>query len=191
MCPRAEKRNSPANRHRPTKRIRLAVMLIDSAYRGGTGFAPLGWHPNWHKTLDESKRGSSHLAPAVIDDKRMSPVGHRYNLGHALVVLLILVGGVRDRRWHRVVLVAGDDQQGSAVGAPGINLRLSPGVEVFGGRLKERCAGGRYGEGLVELLRLIFADDVGKGVAKLLVGQRDRAVAVGRIAKHRRCRLQR
>src|SRR5437588_1795349 len=65
MCPRAEKRNSPANRHRPTKRIRLAVMLIDSAYRGGTGFAPLGWHPNWHKTLDESnaradKRASRH-----------------------------------------------------------------------------------------------------------------------------------
>ena len=121
----------------------------------------------------------------------MSTVRHRDDLGHALIALLILVGGVRDRRGDRVVLVPGDDQQGSAVGVLGIDLRLGPGVEVFGCRLEQGGAWGRHREGFVEFLRLFLANGVGESVAELLVGQRDCAVAVGWIAEHRRCRLQR
>ena len=50
------------------------------------------------------------LAPAVVDDERVAAARDLGDLGQALVVLLILVGRFGDRRWNRVVLLAGDDQ---------------------------------------------------------------------------------
>src|SRR5439155_25773463 len=109
---------------------------------------------------------------------------------YVFVVLLLVVGGVWDRRWDRVILLARDDQERPAVGILGVDLGFGPGVEVRRRRLEERDARRRYGEVLVQLLSLILADGVGEGVAELLVGQRDRPVAVEGIAKHRRRRLQ-
>ena len=117
--------------------------------------------------------------------------GHLGDLGHALVALLLLVGGVGDRPRDRVVLLAGDDQQRPAVGVLAVDLRLGPRVEVGGGGLEERRPGGGHGVGVVELLGLVLADRVGEAEAELLVGQRDGAVAVGGVGEDRRRRLQR
>src|SRR4029077_10482841 len=103
------------------------------------------------------------------------------DLGRALVVQLLLVGGVGDRRWDRVVFSAGNDQERSAVGVLGVDLRLRPRVDVGYRRLKERHARRRHREGLVQLLGLILADRVGEGVAELVVGKRNRAIAVERV----------
>src|SRR5260370_4341195 len=170
-----------------------AALTTMAAPEGGREvFSPRSGFPSRrHESLDERERLVGDFAPTVVDDERVAVAGYLGDLGHALVVLLVLVGGFGDRRWNRVVLLAGDDQERPAVGVFGVDFRLGPGVEVFGCRLEERRAGGRHREGLVEFLGLVFADGVGEGVAKLLVGQRNRAVAVRRIAKRRRCRLQR
>ena len=57
--------------------------------------------------------------------------------------------------------------------------------ETIIGGLEQRLAWGWYGEVIVELLGLVFADGVGEAVSELVVGQRHRPVAVGRIAEHR------
>jgi hypothetical protein len=54
------------------------------------------------------------------------------DLGEALVVLLLLVGGVGYRPWHGVVLLLGDDQQRATIWIVGVDLRLGPRVEVSG-----------------------------------------------------------
>ena len=76
-------------------------------------------HPSWgvagsgflnlHEALDEFEGLVGDVAPAVVDGERVAPAGDLSNLGHALVVLLILVGGFGNRRWNGVVLLAGDD----------------------------------------------------------------------------------
>src|SRR5205823_2889731 len=82
-------------------------------------------------------------------------------------------GRVGDRPWHRVVLLAGDDQQWAAVRVLVVDLGLRPWVEVGRRRLEQRRAGGRDHELLVELLGLLLADRVGEAVAELVERQRD------------------
>src|SRR6266540_58006 len=106
------------------------------------------------EALDERQRRVGDLTPAAVDGERVAAVLDLDDLGHGLVVLLLLVGRVRDRG------------------------------------LEQREAGGGYRIGLVELPGLVLADRVGEAIAELLVGERDRAVAVGRVAQHREGRLQ-
>src|SRR4051812_31641033 len=60
---------------------------------------------------NERERRVGDLAPAAVDRERVPAVLDLDDLGHALVVLLLLVRGVRDRPRDRVVLLAGDDQE--------------------------------------------------------------------------------
>src|SRR5688572_23595503 len=82
------------------------------------------------EALDEVERGLGDLAPAVVDSEGMASVRDLRDLRHAGVGLLPLVGSVGDGPRHRVVLLALDDQQRTAVGVLGVHLRLGPRVEV-------------------------------------------------------------
>jgi hypothetical protein len=71
----------------------------------------------------------------------MPPAGHLLDLGQALVVLLLVVGGVDDRPRDGVVPLAGDEQQRPAVGVLGVDLGLGPGIQVSRRGLEQRLAG--------------------------------------------------
>src|SRR6266508_2660623 len=77
----------------------------------------------------------------MVDGERVPAVGHLDDFGHALVVLLLLVGGVGDRRRHGVVPLAGDDQQRTTAGVGGVDLGLGPGVEIGSGSTPRNGAG--------------------------------------------------
>ena len=143
------------------------------------------------KRLMKFEGGVGDLAPAAVDGQRVPAVLDLDDLGHAFVVLLLLVGGVGDRPGHGVVLLPGDDQQRATLRVLGVDLRLGPRVEVRGRGLEQRLPRRRHCIGLVQFLGLVLADRVGEGVAELLIGQWHRAVAVGRVAQHREARLQR
>src|SRR6516165_9995438 len=81
-----------------------------------------------HEPVDEVECRLGDLAPAMVDREGVAPVGNLHDLGHGGVAPLPLVGGVRDRPRHRVVLRAIDDQQRTAVGAGRVDLRLRPRV---------------------------------------------------------------
>src|SRR3989442_11311436 len=153
------------------------MLLTSFTQRGETGLSD--------ESLDERERRVGDLPPAAVDRERVSAVRDLYDLGHALVAPLLLEGSVRDGPWDGVVLLAGDDQQRSTVGVLGGHLCFGPGIQVGGGRLEEWHTGCRHGEGLVQLLRFLLADGVGEPEAELLVGERDRAVAVGGVAEDR------
>src|SRR6478672_12351138 len=129
----------------------------------------------------QSCRGD--LLPAAVDRQRVTTPRNLYDLGYACVVVLQQERRVRDRPWHRVVLLAGDDEQRAAVWVLGVDLHFGPRVEVRGRRLEERCTGRRDRERLVELLRFLLADRVGERVAELLVRERHGTMAVGRVAE--------
>src|SRR5712672_2723211 len=141
----------------------------------------LGFLCRGDEALHERQCLIGDLAPAMVDDERVAAIRYLDDLGHALVLLLLLVGGVCDRWGDRMVFPAGNDQERSAVGVLSVDLCLRPRIEVGGRRLKERYAGRRHREGLVQVLGLILADGVGEGVAELVVGERNRAVAVERV----------
>src|SRR5215217_1187011 len=63
------------------------------------------------EALDEIERGLRDLLPAVVDRERVASVRDLHDLRHPWVVLLPLVGGVRDRPRHRMVLLALDEHQ--------------------------------------------------------------------------------
>src|SRR5438105_15915983 len=141
--------------------------------------------------LDERQGAVGDFPPTAVDREGMAAVWNLDDLGHAFVALLALERGVGDRPRHRVVLLAVDDQQRPALGVLGVDLGLGPRIEVRARRLKQRLAGGRHGERLIQLLCLVLAHRVGEREAKLLVGKRYRTVAVRRIAEHGRCGPQR
>src|ERR1700761_2778324 len=138
------------------------------------------------EALDKRKRRRGDFLPAAVDRERVPAAGNLSDLGDALVALVPLEGGVGYRPGNRVILLAGDQQQRSAVRVLRVDLRLGPRVEVGRRGLEERQAGRGNGEFLVQLLRLLFADRVGEGVAELVICQRDRAVPVRRVAERRR-----
>src|ERR1700736_1347765 len=97
---RARSTRSPGP-ERPTRtscRARRGMRSDDPAW----GVAGSGFLDRRHETLDEFERLVGDLAPAVIDGERGAPARDLRNLGHALIVLLILVGGFGDRRWNGV-----------------------------------------------------------------------------------------
>src|SRR6266511_3994305 len=115
---------------------------------------------------DERQRRVGDLTPAAVDGERVAALLDLDDLGHALVVLLLLVGRVRDRPWDGVVLLAGDHQQRATLWVPGVDLRLGPGVEVGRRGLEQRLPRGRHGIRLVQLLGLFLADRVREAVAE-------------------------
>src|SRR5205085_5331679 len=110
------------------------------------------------ESLDEVERRLGDLAPAVVDPEGVASVWHLHDLRHGGVPLLPLVGGVRDRPRHRVILLALDDQQGTAVWVLRVHLRLGPRVEVRVAHLHECNPGGGDVERV--LLRLPFVPRV-------------------------------
>jgi len=73
--------------------------------------------PSWlGEPLDEVECRLSDLTPTLVDGQRVPPVRDLGDLGDAPIALLPLVGGVRDRQRDRVVLLAIDDQEWTAVG---------------------------------------------------------------------------
>src|SRR3954451_15907517 len=76
------------------------------------------------------------------------------------VAPLPLVGGVRDRPRYRVVLLALDDEQRSAVGILRAALRLRPRIEVRVAHLHERDPGAGDVVRVVELPRLLLVQGV-------------------------------
>src|SRR5213594_509851 len=118
--------------------------------------------------LNEVERRLGDLAPAVVDREGVAPVRHLHDLRHGGVAPLPLVGGVRDRPRYGVVLLAVNDQQGTAVGALRVHLRLRPRVEVRVTHLHERDPGGGDVERVVELPRLLFVQGVHPAVLELV-----------------------
>jgi len=72
-----------------------------------------------------------------------------------------------------------------------VNLGLRPRVEIRRGGLEQGHPRSRHDEGVVQLAGLFLADCVGKREAKLVVGERDGAMPVGRVGQHRFGRPQR
>jgi len=83
------------------------------------------------EALDEGEGSVGDLAPAAVDGEGVAAVGNLSDLGDALVARLLLVRGVRDRPRDGVVLLAGDDQERSAVGVLAVDLRLGPRVQTW------------------------------------------------------------
>ena len=121
----------------------------------------------------------------MVDREGVASVRDLHDLRHGGVAPLPLVGGVRDRPRHRVVLLALDDQQGAAVGVLRVHLRLRPRVEVRVAHLHERDPGAGDVESVVELLRLLLVQRVRPAVLELVERERDRAAARARIDQER------
>src|SRR5438105_9944645 len=82
---------------------------------------------------DEGERGLGHLTPPVVNDQGMPAVGHLVNFRDGGILLLLLIGGIGDRRRGGVVMLARNDQQWSTCRILRIDLGFRPGVEVGGG----------------------------------------------------------
>ena len=135
---------------------------------------------------DERERGLGHFTPSVVNRQGMPAVGYFADLGHAGILLLLLVGGMGNRPRHGVVVLAGDDQQRSTLGILRVDLGFRPRIEIGGGRLEDRHTGAGHRVRLVQLVRFALVYGVGEGETELLVGQRDGAGVVEGVAQHRR-----
>jgi hypothetical protein len=89
-----------------------------------------------------------------------------------------------------VVQLAGDEQQRPPLRVVGVDFGLGPGVQVGRGRLEQRFARTGHGELLIQVLGLVLVDGIGEAVAELLIGQRHRPIAVGRVVEHREAGLE-
>ena len=58
---------------------------------------------------DEGERGLGHFPPPVVNDQRMSAIGHLVNFRDGGILLLLLIGGIGDRRRGGVVFLARND----------------------------------------------------------------------------------
>src|SRR6187200_93669 len=115
---------------------------IMAPFCASTGSKPAeGVSPQLGEPLDEVEGGLGDLAPAVIDGEGVAAVRHLHDLRYGGIALLPLVGGVRDRPRHGVILLAVDDQQGSTIGSGRVHLRLCPRVEVCVAHLDESDPG--------------------------------------------------
>src|SRR5438067_12954888 len=82
---------------------------------------------------DERERDLGHFTPSVVNRQGMPAIGYFTDLGHAGILLLLLVGGMGDRPRHGVVVLAGEDQQRSTLGILGVDLGFRPRVEIGAG----------------------------------------------------------
>src|SRR5947199_2038095 len=124
---------------------------------------------------DERERGLGHFTPSVVNGQGMPAAGYFTNLSHAGILLLFLIGGMGDRPWDGVVVLAGDDQQWSTLGILRVDLGFRPRVEISGGRLENRHTGAGHRVHLVQLVSFALVYGVGEGEPELLVGKRDGA----------------
>ena len=69
------------------------------------------------------ERGVCNLAPAAVDDQAVPTIGHLDDLGDPGVAALPLEGRVRDGERRRVVLLADDEQEWTAIRVLGGDLR--------------------------------------------------------------------
>jgi hypothetical protein len=88
--------------------------------------------------LDELERRVGDQSPAAVDRERVTAVRQLDDLGDTRIAPLLLERGIGDRPRHGAVLFPGDDQQRTAVGVLGVDLRLGPRVQVGRGRLEQR-----------------------------------------------------
>src|SRR6266852_2640720 len=121
----------------------------------------------------------------------MPAVGYFLDFGHGGISLLLLVGGIGNSPRDGVVFLAGDDQEWSTLGVLRVDLGLRPRVEVGGGSLEERRAGGRHRKRLEQLVCFALVHGIGEGETELLEGKWDGPVVVERVPNNRRRRLQR
>src|SRR4051812_28208214 len=142
------------------------------------------------EALDKRERLVGDLAPTAVDRERMPAVRDPRDLGDTGVPSLLLVRRIDDCPGHRVILLAGYEQQRAAVGTLAVYLRFGPRIEVRAGRLEQRSAGRRDVERFVQLLGLVVAQGVGPAVLELLETECDGAFRVGGVSKHRPGGLQ-
>src|SRR3954447_3793337 len=95
------------------------------------------------EALDKRERLVGDLAPTAVDRERMPAVRDPRDLGGTGVPSLLLVRRVDDRPRHRVILLAGYEEQRAALGTLAVDLRLGPRIEVGARGLEQRRAGGR------------------------------------------------
>src|SRR5947207_12377895 len=88
------------------------------------------------EALDKRERFVGDLAPTAVDRQRMPAVRDPRDLGDTGVASLLLVRRVDDCPGHRVILLAGYEQQRAAVGTLAVDLRLGPRIEVGARGLK-------------------------------------------------------
>src|SRR5947207_13814313 len=107
------------------------------------------------EALDKRERFVGDLAPTAVDCERMPAVRDPRDLGDTGVPSLLFVRRVDDCPGHRVILLAGYEQQRAAVGTLAVDLRFGPRIQVRPRGLEQRSAGRRDVERLVQLLRLV------------------------------------
>src|SRR5258708_29064136 len=91
---------------RPLRRGFVLKRGPDARTASGTCGSGLGWlGPG--EALHERQRGAGDLAPAAVDGEGVPVAGDLDDLGHVLVALLALVGGVGDRRRRTMALSPG------------------------------------------------------------------------------------
>src|SRR5260370_968232 len=120
---------------------------------------------------DERERDLGHFTPSVVNGQGMPAAGYFTNLGHAGILLLLLIGGMGDRPRHGVVVLAGDDQQRPTLGVLRVDLGFRPRVEVGGGRLEERHTGAGHRVRLVQLASFALVYGGGGGEPERLARQ--------------------
>src|SRR6266567_8206381 len=86
---------------------------------------------------DECQRDFGHSAPSVVDGQGMPAIRDFADLGHAGILLLLLVGGMSNGPRHRVVILAGDNQQRPTLGILCVDLGFRPWVQVSRGCLED------------------------------------------------------
>jgi hypothetical protein len=101
--------------HERDRRVAALIPAGARAHAGSVSLAASGF--SLDKSLDELERLVASLPPTAVDRQRVSAVRYLNDLSRALVAFLALVGGIRDRPGHGVVLLAGDDQERSSPGA--------------------------------------------------------------------------
>jgi hypothetical protein len=96
------------------------------------------------------------LLPAAIDRQAVTSALDLEDLRDAGVVALFPEGGVGDRPRHDVILLAGEDQQRSALRIVRVDLDLRQRVEVGHRRLEQRLARPGDRVGVVQIAGLLL-----------------------------------
>src|SRR5260370_34343496 len=91
--------------------------------------------------LDEGQGCFGYVLPAAVEDQGVAAVGDLLDVSGGAIAVLLFVGGAGDRGRGEVVLLAGDDQHGAAVGVLSVGLHLREWGDVGGRGLEERDPG--------------------------------------------------
>src|SRR5258707_6710242 len=143
-----------------------------------------------HLLRDEGERDLGHVTPPMVNGQGVPATRDFAELRDRGIVLLQLVSSSDDRQRDRMVFLARDEQERSTRGVLGVELVFRPRVEVGGSDLEDWRAGTGDRKPVVEGVRFVFLQRIGKTVAELLVGQCDRSVVVSGIAQYWCARLE-